>query len=140
IKDALGAGIIPVLLVGEREKEESIENILSDQLEKDLAGLFPEQVSKILFAYEPVWAISTNPGGEADTPENAVRAIGLIQQFLSDKYGLSPSPQLYGGSINENNVAEFLKHSEIKGAVIGGASLRAEEFGNILKIASDIKT
>ena len=138
LKIALEMAIIPVLLVGEKERGESREKVLTEQLEKDLAGLSADQVSKILFTYEPVWAISTNPDGKADTPENAVSAIKFIQQFLEKKYGLSSVPCLYGGSVNESNAADFLKHPEIGGAVVGEASLRAEEFSNILKIASSL--
>jgi len=132
---ALEGQITPVLFMGEREGE-SKENVLTVQLTKDLAGLSADQISKVLFTYEPVWAISTNPGGEADTPENAVKAVKFIQQFLFKNYNLPPSPHLYGGSVKESNVAEFLKYPEIGGAVVGGASLHSEEFTNILKIVS----
>ncbi len=135
IKTALAAGVIPVLFVGEREGE-SREDILTVQLTKDLADLSAEQISKILFTYEPVWAISTNPGGHPDTPENALEAIKFIKDFLTSNYKLETSNYLYGGSVNEKNVASFLQHPEIGGAIVGGASLRAEEFANILKIAS----
>ena len=138
IKEVLEAGIVPVLLIGERNKEESIEDILSDQLTKDLTGLSSEQVSKILFAYEPVWAISTNPGGQADTPENALAAIRFINDFLTKNYKLKTINYLYGGSVNEKNVGDFLQHPEISGAIIGKASLDLNQFSKILKIVSNI--
>lgn len=138
LKAALEAAVVPILLVGERKKRESREEILTVQLERDLAGLTAEQVSKILFTYEPVWAISTNPGGEADTPENAVSAIKFIQNLLITNYGLPTINCLYGGSVSEKNAADFLKHQEVSGAVVGGASLHPEEFANILKIASSL--
>ncbi len=139
LKMALKAGIIPILLVGEREGE-SRENVLTTQLTKDLAGLSSGQVSKVLFTYEPVWAISTNLGGHPDTPESALGAIRFIQNFLLINYQLSTINYqlLYGGSISESNVADFLKHPEISGVVVGAASLDAVKFEKILEITNNI--
>lgn len=139
IKAVLEAAMVPVLLVGEKEKGESRENILSEQLEKDLLGLSAEQAAKILFTYEPVWAISTNSGGQADTPENALTAIKIMDSFLIKNYQLKTINYLYGGSVNEQNVADFLKYPEIGGAVIGGASLDADRFSKILEVTSNFQ-
>ncbi len=136
LKSALAAGIMPVLLVGERNKGENRQTVLEEQLAKDFFNLTTSQVLDILIAYEPVWAISTNPDAEPDTPENTLKAGEIINTFLFKTCGLEPVAVLYGGSITENNVADFLKYPEIGGAVIGGASLRKEEFKNILKIVS----
>lgn len=130
LKKDLEAGVTPILFVGEKQGEPR-EEVLQNQLIKDLAGLSVEQISKILFTYEPVWAISTNPGGHADTPENALGAIKFIKEFLK----LPTSNFLYGGSVNESNVADFLKHPEISGAVVGQASLDASQFAKILETA-----
>lgn len=129
IKAALKAGLIPVLLIGERVGENR-EEILTKQLDSDLAGLSKKEIESIIFAYEPVWTISTNPGAKPDTPESALSAI----KFIMGKTGVQSC--LYGGSVNENNIAEFLKYPEISGAVVGGASLRKEEFANMLKLIS----
>lgn len=139
IKAVLGAGMVPVLLVGEKEKDRSRESVLTEQLDKDLAGLSAEQVAKVLFAYEPVWAISTSSGGQADTPESALEAIEFIQIILSKNFDLPPRPCLYGGSVNEQNAADFIQHPEINGAVIGGASLDARRFSKILEITSSFQ-
>lgn len=139
IKAALEAGIIPVLLVGEKNKGDDRRQVLEKQLLADLDGLTAEQVSKVLIAYEPVWAISTNPGAEPDTPENTLEALKIISEFLSVNYKLETRNFLYGGSVTEKNVADFLSHPEISGAVIGGASLHKEEFANILRIVSEMK-
>ena len=153
IKKALEVEIAPILFIGEREGE-SREEILKTQLEKDLAGLSADQISKIIFAYEPVWAIS-RPSADIDpealspnsprffpqrqfgpdTPENALGAINFIKEFLK----LSPLNFLYGGSINEKNVGDFLKYQEISGVVVGKASLDAVKFEKILEIANNIK-
>jgi len=139
IKAALAIEITPVLLVGEREGE-SREETLTKQLFADLTGVSASDIGKILFTYEPVWAISTNPGAKPDTPENCLKAISFIKNFLSTNYQLpiTNNQFLYGGSVNEKNVVDFLKHPEISGAVVGGASLRKEEFGNMIKLVSEL--
>jgi triosephosphate isomerase len=139
IKAALQAGIIPALLVGEKNREDDRRQVLERQLSADLAGLALEEIAKILIAYEPVWAISTTSGAEPDTPENTLEAIKIIQKLLGFRFQVSGFRFLYGGSVNSKNVADFLKHPEISGAVIGGASLRKDEFASILKIVSGIK-
>ena len=133
IKAALEAGITPVLLVGERNLGDDRRAVLEQQLAADLSGLSADQVTKILITYEPVWAISTQPGAKSDTPESALGAIGIIKNFLDSRLQFLASSFLYGGSVNKTNVVDFLKHPEISGAVVGGASLRKEEFTNILK-------
>ncbi len=139
IKTALEAGIVPVLLVGEKNREDNRRQVLEKQLSLDLDGLDSGQISKILIAYEPVWAISTNPGAEPDTPENTLEALKIISEFLSVNCKLETRNFLYGGSVTAKNVADFLSHSEISGAVVGGASLRKNEFAEILRIVSEIQ-
>ncbi len=137
-KTALEAGIVPVLLVGEKDREDDRRQVLEKQLSADLDGLDPGQISKVLIAYEPVWAISTTPGAEADTPENTLEALKVISDFLSKNCKLETGNFLYGGSITAKNVADFLSHPEISGAVIGGASLRKDEFAEMLKISAQL--
>ena len=139
IKAVLEADIVPVLLVGEKSRGDNRRQILEKQLSLDLEGLNSGQISKILIAYEPVWAISANPGAEPDTPENTLEAIKIIQEFLGSRFQVPGFRFLYGGSVNEKNVADFLSRPEISGAVIGGASLREDEFANILRIVSEIE-
>ncbi|HEY4484589.1 MAG TPA: triose-phosphate isomerase [Candidatus Paceibacterota bacterium] len=138
VKIALESGVVPVLLVGEKERGDDRQEILEKQLTAGLFDLSTSDVDRIVIAHEPVWAISTNPNAEPDKPENTLKAFKVINDFLFETYGLEPKAILYGGSVNQNNVADFLKHPEISGAVIGGASLRKEEFANILKIASEL--
>lgn len=137
VKAALAAEITPILLVGERDGENR-EEILKKQLSADLAGLSVEEISKVLFTYEPVWAISTNPGAKPDTPENAIDAIKFMNNFLATSYQLPVTNFLYGGSVNEKTVVDFFKHPEIIGGVVGGASLRKEEFANMIKLVSQL--
>jgi triosephosphate isomerase len=138
MKAALEAGIVPVLLVGEKNRADDRRQVLEKQLSADFADLTADQVSKVLIAYEPVWAISTTPGAEPDTPESTLEAISLVNNFLTIRYTLNSRPCLYGGSVTEKNVADFLSHPEISGAVVGGASLRKDEFVGILRIVSEI--
>ena len=138
IKAALEADIVPVLLVGEKNREDDRAGALEKQLAANLEGLTPSDIGNILIAYEPVWAISTNPGAEPDRPENTIEAIRIINDFLARSYGVEPKTCLYGGSINEKNAVDFLKNPEISGAVIGGASLRKEEFAEILRIVTEL--
>jgi len=140
IKAVLAADIIPVLLVGERNRGDDRKQILEQQLTADFDGLTAEQVSKILITYEPIWAISTMPGAEPDDPENTLSALEIIREFImrNFQFPISNLQLLYGGSLNSENIADFLKHPEISGAVIGGASLKKEEFGKILEMASNL--
>ena len=138
LKIALESEVTPILLVGEKEKDENRETVLRKQLSSDLHNFLTSDVRKVIIAYEPVWAISTNLNGHADTPENALQAAGFINDFLTTNYKLQTTNFLYGGSVDRDNVADFLKYPEISGAVIGGASLRKEEFATILKIASEL--
>ncbi len=129
---------MPVLLVGEKNREDDRRQILEKQLSADLEDLDSGQISKVLIAYEPVWAISTTPGAEPDTPKNTLEAIKIISEFLTTHYSLPTTHCLYGGSVTEKNIADFLSHPEISGAVIGGASLRKDEFAEMLTIVSKI--
>lgn len=136
---ALEHQVTPILLVGEREKDYSREDTLIDQLSSDLVGIDKNQVPQIVFVYEPVWAISSNSGGQSDTPENAIEAIKIIKNIVAKLFSqdiASDVRVLYGGSINSQNIASFLMHDEIAGAVIGSASLKKEEFDKILELVA----
>jgi len=138
LKIALESEVIPILLIGEKEKDGARQEILERQISGALTNLVTSQVTRVMIAYEPVWAISTNPNGHADTPENALQAAGFVNDFLTANCKLQTANFLYGGSVGQDNVTDFLKYPEISGAVIGGASLRKEEFATILKIASEL--
>lgn len=138
VKAALENGITPILAVGEKEKGDSIERFLEDQLSTGLDGLSEEDISKVIIAYEPVWAIGT---GEADSPEDTIKAIGIIKEIVGKMVGREIAdkiPVLYGGSVNSENVANFLSRPEINGALVGGASLDKEEFLKVLNIVEGL--
>jgi len=141
VKAALDNGLVPVVCVGELldERENNLTDpVVKRQVGAALTGLTPEELSKVVIAYEPVWAIGT--GKVCESPE-AARVIGLIRvtlkQFLDKQPELSDSiPILYGGSMNAKNADELLAQEEIDGGLIGGASLKVEDFHAIIQSAS----
>ncbi|MEV0457498.1 triose-phosphate isomerase [Catellatospora methionotrophica] len=137
VKAALGSDITPILCVGEgldiRENGEHVEYTLA-QLDGGLAGLTPAQVEKVVVAYEPVWAIGT---GKTATPEDAQEVIGAIRAQLAKTQGESTAQAvrvLYGGSVKAGNVAAIMAQPDIDGALVGGASLDADEFTRLVRL------
>ncbi|HET7356766.1 MAG TPA: triose-phosphate isomerase [Nocardioidaceae bacterium] len=133
---ALASGITPIVCVGEglevRREGRHVEHTL-EQVDGSLAGLAPEQVAGLVVAYEPVWAIGT---GEVATPEDAQEVCAAIRARIADK--LSPEAAaalrvLYGGSVKAANVAAIMAQPDVDGALVGGASLKADEFGAICR-------
>lgn len=135
-KKAIEKGITPIICVGETlEIRESgnTEKILETQLQGAFEGFSKEQVQKVIVAYEPVWAIGT---GVNATAEQADETIGFIRNWLINRFGNTPKV-LYGGSMKASNAKELLSKN-IDGGLIGGASLKAEEFAEIVKIGSEL--
>lgn len=127
LKASLTAGLTPVVCIGENTRDGDYQQFLKDQFDATFAGLSPEEIGKCLVAYEPVWAISTNPGAKPDSPDETRKALAVLQP-------LAPASRLlYGGSVTKNNAKDFLSMPEISGVLIGGASVRKEEFVEILK-------
>ncbi|MGN8246186.1 triose-phosphate isomerase [Cellulomonas soli] len=136
IKSALGAGIVPILCVGEelevRKAGEHVPHTLR-QLDGALEGLTAEQVATIVVAYEPVWAIGT---GETATPEDAQELCGAIRVRIAELYDQATADAvrvLYGGSVKSSNVASIMAKPDVDGALVGGASLDPEEFAKIAR-------
>jgi triosephosphate isomerase len=139
VKAALKHDVAPILCVGEklevREAGTHVEHT-TDQLIAGLKGLKTEQVSKVVVAYEPVWAIGT---GRVATPADAQEVCGAIRARLAEKYGKEIAEAvrvLYGGSVKSGNIAELVKQDDIDGALVGGASLDAEEFTKLCALAA----
>jgi triosephosphate isomerase len=133
---ALGAGITPIVCVGEglevRREGRHVEHTLG-QLDGSLAGLSAEQIGGLVVAYEPVWAIGT---GEVATPEDAQEVCAAIRTRIADKLGPDAAATLrvlYGGSVKAANVAALMAQPDVDGALVGGASLQADEFGGICR-------
>jgi len=140
VQAALRAGLKPILCIGERLEENEAgrtEEVITEQLRSSLAGI--EHLSGLVIAYEPVWAIGT---GRAATGKQANKTISFIRRIISQKYGKEIAQDLrilYGGSVTADNAAEFMRQLEIDGALVGGASLKANEFLSIVKQTSEIK-
>ncbi|MFT0763220.1 triose-phosphate isomerase [Scrofimicrobium sp. R131] len=124
----------PIVCCGEvleiRQQGTHVEHVLS-QVRGALAGFTGEQVAKLVIAYEPVWAIGT---GEVATPADAEEVCGAIRQLLVDLYGAEVAEStriLYGGSVNSGNVKELMAQPNVDGGLVGGASLKAQEFAKI---------
>jgi len=139
VKAALKIGLKPILCVGEsfKENEEGrTEEVITEQLKLALAGT--KYPSGLVIAYEPVWAIGT---AKAATGEQANKTISFIRQIIYRKYCTKVAQEtriLYGGSVTADNIAQFIQQSEIDGALVGGASLKADEFLSIIKQTSEI--
>lgn len=133
-KAALAAGLIPIICVGEtlteREAERTKE-VVGGQLDGALAGLMTDQLRLSVLAYEPVWAIGT---GKTATPEMAQAVHRFLRNRLAqnDPAAAEVVPILYGGSVKPGNAHELLSQPDIDGALVGGASLKAEDFVGII--------
>ena len=133
---ALKNELIPIMCVGENlnEREKGITfDIIRQQLESGLKGISPEDVQKIIIAYEPVWAIGT---GKVATAEQAQEAHKFIREWLEKKYGANISEVIriqYGGSVKPDNIAGLIEQEDIDGVLVGGASLKADSFSAIVK-------
>ena len=140
IVSALKFGIKPILCIGEKlEENESgeTEETLNRQLQSALIEV--NDISNLVIAYEPIWAIGT---GKAASAEQANTTISRIRSYIARLYEEKISqtvPILYGGSTNAKNIAEFIKQSEIDGALVGGASLKPEIFISMIKQTAEIR-
>jgi len=140
VKAALTNKLRPILCVGERFADNEAgktEEVVNRQVTEALNGIEP--VSNLVIAYEPVWAIGT---GKAASGEQAEAAIQFIRSVLAKLWNKSVAQDLrilYGGSVTSANIAEFISHPGIDGALVGGASLKAGEFVSIVKQAAEIK-
>jgi triosephosphate isomerase len=139
VKAALKHGISPILCVGEkldvREAGGQIQHT-TDQLAAGLKGLKAEQVRTVVIAYEPVWAIGT---GKVATPADAEEVCAALRAALAEKYGADVAAEvrvLYGGSAKANNVSELVAQENVDGALVGGASLDADEFTKLCALAA----
>jgi len=140
---AFRSGIVPVFCVGETLLERQhyhTNQVLNDQLTMGLADLTAEEVSEIIIAYEPVWAIGT---GEYADPADVERAVSKIRAEVASLYGSVVGANirvLYGGSVSKENATAYLKIDGVDGLLIGGASLNISTFWPIVEQASKLVT
>jgi triosephosphate isomerase (TIM) len=134
---ALGAGLEPILCVGENEEQrdaDETEQVLSRQVRADLADVPDSRLSEVVIAYEPIWAIGT---GRTATPEQAQEALALIRGLVGERSAEAAAATriLYGGSVKPDNAAELLAEPDVDGALVGGASLEPADFAAIVAAA-----
>ncbi len=135
LKAVLAAGLTPIVCVGETLAEREAvktDEVLQRQFQGGFAGLTPQEFSRIMIAYEPVWAIGT---GRTATPEMAAESHRCLRGLVRQKYGEELAGRLrilYGGSVKPDNIVGLMAQEEIDGALVGGASLKADSFSAIV--------
>lgn len=135
IKQALDNGLQPLLCIGEtleQRQAAETEDTLATQLSECLEGIDVKKLSSLIIAYEPVWAIGT---GETATPEMAQETHLFCREYLTQHWGqefASHTPLLYGGSVRPETAAQLLAQKDINGLLVGGASLKADSFAEII--------
>jgi len=146
LKTALKYSLIPIVCLGETLEEHNERRqfeVVKNQFEKSLEGLTKEEMVRAVIAYEPVWAIGT---GKTATPEQAEQMQSYLRRLLKEKYGNETAGRvsiLYGGSVKPDNVASLITKPNVDGALVGGASLKADAFVQIVLNASyemEVKT
>jgi len=139
LKASLSGGLLPILCVGELLEERDAsqtEQVVERQIRAGLAGLSAEKVSAVTIAYEPVWAIGT---GRTATREQAQEVHAFIRKLLAGMYDESVAQEmriLYGGSVKADNAEELMGQEDVDGCLVGGASLKADDFVQIIEAAA----
>ncbi len=140
VQAAIRNNLKPILCIGETKQERlnhETSQVLHDQLTSALYNLTSEEVSRVVIAYEPIWAISTFDG-EPSKPNDMERELSYIRSQIADLYGKDLAQEirlLYGGTVDDLNVASFLSLPNCDGVLVGGASLSAEKFSVIVSKA-----
>lgn len=137
--------ITPILCIGETESERAFgetADVIRDQLIGGLSEIADDDISKVIVAYEPVWAISSTKSAKLAAPDEIAEVVELIRKGLADTYGKELAekvPVLYGGSVNASNAGAYLTVPGVNGLLIGGASLILNEFSDIMEIAKRVR-
>jgi triosephosphate isomerase len=143
IKAALAYGLNPIVAVGESlEQNEAgeTESYVSGQVRAALTGIDAANMAKITLAYEPIWAIGTGKNATGEIANNIIG--GTIRKTLVDLYGNEVAQSVriqYGGSVKPDNMAEYMSQPDIDGALVGGASLKVDDFAALIEIAAQVK-
>ncbi|OQB48949.1 MAG: Triosephosphate isomerase [Firmicutes bacterium ADurb.Bin153] len=135
-KALIGAGIVPIICVGETLAERQAldtMNVVRGQVMRAYAGIAPEDAAGTVIAYEPVWAIGTGLNATADDAEAVCKAIRDVIRYIYDGPTADSVRILYGGSVKADNISGLMSEKDIDGALVGGASLKAAEFGKIVQ-------
>lgn len=138
--------ITPILCIGETATERTFSetyDVLRDQLLGGLSEVSAEDISKVVVAYEPVWAISTTTDSRIASPDDISEVLQFVRRLLTDTYGKKIAdaiPLLYGGSVKPSNAGAYLTIPEAGGLLIGGASLIADQFIEIIETAKRVQS
>ena len=137
-------GIPPILCIGETESERTFgetADVLRDQIVAGLSDVSKEDLKKVIIAYEPVWAISSVKGAKLASPDDIAQSVELIRKYLKATYGKEAEeiPILFGGSVNPSNAGAYLTIPGVNGLLIGGASLIADQFNDIIEVAKRVR-
>jgi len=140
-KKALSAGLQPIICIGEsldQRKNNVHKKMVRKQVDAALNKISKEDVKNVILAYEPLWAIGT---GETATPEQAQEMHAMIRENVANLYNKNAADSLrilYGGSMKPYNAEELLEQPDVDGGLIGGASLKADSFADIIEIAAEL--
>lgn len=141
---ALAHGLKPILAVGESDAQNQAgetHKIISLQLVEGLKGVAPEQMPNVVVAYEPIWAIGTGRSASGEVANEIVK--NTVRGTLIELYGETVAQQVriqYGGSVKPSNMAEYMQYPDIDGALVGGASLKAADFVDLIRLAAEAKS
>jgi len=137
--------ITPILCIGETESERAFgetADVIRDQLLGGLSEIGAEDVSSVIVAYEPIWAISSTKDAKIATPDEIAEVVEMVRKNLKEVYGSKTAesvPVLFGGSVKPTNAGAYLTTPGVNGLLIGGASLILEQFTDIIDIAKRVK-
>jgi triosephosphate isomerase len=143
VKAALAKGLIPIMCTGEslEEREQgNTKELIGKQLSQGLAGLSGDEISGVIIAYEPIWAIGT---GKTATAEQAEEVCAFIREQLAVSFSQEVAEEIiiqYGGSVKPDNMGELMAQANIDGALVGGASLEPASFAAIVKFGEGQKS
>ena len=145
VASAIRNKIRPILCIGETESERAFgdtADVIRDQLMGGLSEVSEEDISKVLIAYEPVWAISSTKDAKPASPDEIAEVVNLIRKNLKEIYGekiAEEVPVLFGGSVKPTNAGAYLTVPGVNGLLIGGASLILEQFTDIMETAKRVR-
>jgi triosephosphate isomerase len=137
--------ITPILCIGETESERAFgetADVIRDQLLGGLSEVGDDDLSKVIVAYEPVWAISSTKSSKIASPDEIADVVKLIRKTLADTYGIKATegvPVLFGGSVNPSNAGAYLTVPGVNGLLVGGASLILNQFIDIIEVAKRVR-
>ena len=146
VAGAIRNKITPILCIGETESERAFgetADVIRDQLIGGLSEVSDDELSKVIVAYEPVWAISSTKASKLAAPDDIADAVELIRKTLEETYGKEVAekvPVLFGGSVNPSNAGAYLTVPGVNGLLIGGSSLILSEFTDIIEVAKRVKS